>query len=97
MDGGGRETISERIYAIAVIAGDGIGREIMPEGIRALEAASRRHGFTLRQKWHDFAHCDYLLCPAWPDDAGKLEGRDRRPTLPGRTLPIRSVRSGRRR
>lgn len=44
MDGGGRETMSERIYDIAVIAGDGIGREVMPEGIRALEAASRRHG-----------------------------------------------------
>jgi isocitrate/isopropylmalate dehydrogenase len=38
--------MSERIYDIAVIAGDGIGREVMPEGIRALEAASRRHGFT---------------------------------------------------
>nr|WP_305851976.1 MULTISPECIES: hypothetical protein [Shinella] len=36
--------MSERIYDIAVIAGDGIGREVMPEGIRALEAASRRHG-----------------------------------------------------
>ena len=28
-------------YRIAVIAGDGIGREVMPEGIAAMEAAAR--------------------------------------------------------
>ncbi|MDX1528173.1 MAG: tartrate dehydrogenase [Gammaproteobacteria bacterium] len=31
-------------YRIAVIPGDGIGKEVMPEGIRALEAAGRRFG-----------------------------------------------------
>jgi len=31
-------------YRIAVIAGDGIGKEVMPEGVRALEAASSRFG-----------------------------------------------------
>jgi len=31
-------------YKIAVIEGDGIGREVVPEGIRVLEAAARaRH------------------------------------------------------
>ena len=29
---------------IAVIAGDGIGKEVMPEGLRCLEAAARRYG-----------------------------------------------------
>ena len=29
---------------IAVIPGDGIGREVVPEGIRVLEAAGRRFG-----------------------------------------------------
>ena len=48
-----------RNYTIAVIAGDGIGKEVMPEGIRALEAAASRFGFTLEQQWHDFASCDY--------------------------------------
>ena len=34
-------------YSIAVIAGDGIGNEVVPEGMRVLEAAGRRFGFTL--------------------------------------------------
>jgi tartrate dehydrogenase/decarboxylase / D-malate dehydrogenase len=34
-----------RTYHIAVIPGDGIGREVVPEGIRVLEAAGRRFGF----------------------------------------------------
>jgi len=29
---------------IAVIPGDGIGKEVMPEGVRALEAAARKFG-----------------------------------------------------
>ncbi|MDC1120186.1 tartrate dehydrogenase [bacterium] len=32
---------------IAVIAGDGIGKEVMPEGIRAVEAASSKFGISL--------------------------------------------------
>ncbi len=48
-----------RHYKIAVIPGDGIGKEVMPEGVRALEAAARAHGFTLDLRWHDFACCDY--------------------------------------
>jgi tartrate dehydrogenase/decarboxylase / D-malate dehydrogenase len=39
-------------YRVAVIAGDGIGREVVPEGIAALEAAARRYGFTL--EWREF-------------------------------------------
>lgn len=31
-------------YRIAVIAGDGIGKEVMPEGLRVMEAAARRFG-----------------------------------------------------
>ena len=30
-------------HKIAVIAGDGIGREVMPEGVRVMEAAAARH------------------------------------------------------
>ena len=29
---------------IAVIAGDGIGKEVMPEGIRVMEAAASKYG-----------------------------------------------------
>ncbi len=52
---------SNRVYRIAVIPGDGIGKEVMPEGVRALEAVAKRHGFEIRQEWHDFASCDYYL------------------------------------
>ena len=33
-------------YRVAVIAGDGIGKEVVPEGIAAMEAAARRYGFS---------------------------------------------------
>ena len=39
-------------YRIAVIPGDGIGKEVMPEGIRVLDAVSRRFGFALT--WDQF-------------------------------------------
>jgi tartrate dehydrogenase/decarboxylase/D-malate dehydrogenase len=39
-------------YRIAVIAGDGIGREVVPEGMRVLEAAARRFDFAF--DWHEF-------------------------------------------
>ena len=41
-----------KTFNIAVIAGDGIGKEIVPEGIRVLEAAGTRFGFALH--WHEF-------------------------------------------
>ena len=42
-------------HSIAVIPGDGIGKEVMPEGVRALEAAARGHGVTLELTEFDFA------------------------------------------
>ena len=39
-------------HKIAVIPGDGIGKEVVPEGIRVLEAAARRFGITL--EWTQF-------------------------------------------
>ena len=39
-------------YRIAVIEGDGIGHEVVPEGIRVLEAAARR--FELSFSWQHF-------------------------------------------
>jgi tartrate dehydrogenase/decarboxylase/D-malate dehydrogenase len=35
-------------YTIATIPGDGIGKEVVPEGIRVLEAAGRRFGIELK-------------------------------------------------
>jgi len=47
-------------HRIAVIAGDGIGREVMPEGLRALDAAARRFGIALQLDEFDFANCEYF-------------------------------------
>ena len=48
-------------YRIAVIAGDGIGQEVMPEGVRVLEAAAKRCDIGLSLDTFDFASCDYYL------------------------------------
>ncbi len=45
-------------HRIAVIPGDGIGKEVVPEGIRVLEAAGRKHGIELQ--WEHFPwSCEY--------------------------------------
>ena len=49
-----------RKYKVAVIPGDGIGKEVVPEGQKALEAAARKHGFTLDWKHFDWS-CDRFL------------------------------------
>ena len=46
---------------IAVIAGDGIGQEVAPEGLRVLEAVARRYKLDLQFTHFDWAHCDYYL------------------------------------
>jgi tartrate dehydrogenase/decarboxylase/D-malate dehydrogenase len=53
--------LSNRSYRVAVIAGDGIGREVVPEGVRVLEKAAHRFEFNLTLDTHDFASCDYYL------------------------------------
>jgi len=47
----------ERIYKIAAIPGDGIGKETVPEGLRVLEAAATRFGFALKTTEYDWS-CD---------------------------------------
>ncbi len=45
-------------YRIAVIPGDGIGREVVPEGIRVLEAVAQRFG--VRFQWDHYPwSCEY--------------------------------------
>jgi tartrate dehydrogenase/decarboxylase/D-malate dehydrogenase len=46
-------------HRIAVIAGDGIGPEVVPEGIRVLDAAARSFGLDLHYDHFEFASCDY--------------------------------------
>ena len=47
------------LFSIAVIAGDGIGTEVMPQGVRVLEAAARRLGLNLGLDHFEFASCAY--------------------------------------
>ena len=44
-----------RIHKIAVIEADGIGHEVVPEGIRVLEKAARKFGFSLRFRNFDWS------------------------------------------
>jgi tartrate dehydrogenase/decarboxylase/D-malate dehydrogenase len=46
-------------HRIAVLPGDGIGKEVVPEGLRVLEAAARRFNINLQFDHFDFASCDY--------------------------------------
>lgn len=69
----------EQTFRIAVIAGDGIGKEVMPEGLRALDAAAARFGLKLDYLPVDWGSCDYYartgeMLPA--DWKTQLEGVD---------------------
>jgi tartrate dehydrogenase/decarboxylase / D-malate dehydrogenase len=61
---------------IAVIPGDGIGKETVPEGVRVLDAAARKFGLDLHFDHFDFASCDHFvkhgaMLPAdWKDRIG---------------------------
>ena len=52
-------TPNHRTHRIAIIPGDGIGKEVMPEAVRALHACSRRFGFQLELMPVAWASCDY--------------------------------------
>jgi tartrate dehydrogenase/decarboxylase/D-malate dehydrogenase len=49
---------ARRTHRIAVIPGDGIGKETTPEGVRVLEAAGRRFGIGFEWREFDWS-CDY--------------------------------------
>jgi len=65
-----------RHYRIAVIPGDGIGKEVVPEGLRAVTTVADLYGFTLVFDHFDFASCDYFLehGQMMPDDWKALIG-----------------------
>ena len=66
-------------YKIAVIPGDGIGKEVMPEGLRVLEAAAQRFGIALEFTPIEWASCDYYAAHGqmMPDDwKAQLETMD---------------------
>ena len=66
-------------YKIAVIPGDGIGKEVIPEGLRVLEAAAKRFDIALQFTHIEWASCDYYAAHGqmMPDDwKAQLEGMD---------------------
>jgi tartrate dehydrogenase/decarboxylase/D-malate dehydrogenase len=64
---------------IAVIPGDGIGKEVMPEGLRVLKAAGERFGIDLAFTPIEWASCDWYAKTGamMPDDwKQQLAGHD---------------------
>ncbi|WP_114949187.1 tartrate dehydrogenase, partial [Microvirga calopogonii] len=66
-------------YRLAVIPGDGIGKETTPEGVRVLEAAAKKFGFDLQLDHFDFSSYDYyakhgrMLPEDWKEQIGSHE------------------------
>ena len=64
-------------YNIASIAGDGIGKEVLPEGLRVLKDVALKHQFKINFTEYDFASCDYyekhgkMLPDDWKEKLGK--------------------------
>ena len=64
-------------YKIASIAGDGIGKEVLPEGRKILKEVAKQHQFKLTIDEFDFASCDYyekhgkMLPDDWQEKIGK--------------------------
>ena len=65
-----------RKHRIAVIAGDGIGTEVMPEGLLVLDAAARKFGIDLQFDHFDFSSWNYfekhgqMLPDDWKEQIG---------------------------
>ena len=65
-----------RKHRIAVIAGDGIGTEVMPEGLLVLDEAARKFGIDLQFDHFDFSSWNYfekhgqMLPDNWKDQIG---------------------------
>ena len=68
---------AKKTYRIAVIPGDGIGKEVMPEGLRVLEAAAKKHGVAVQFDHFDFSSYDYyekhgkMMPDDWKEQIGK--------------------------
>jgi len=45
-----------KVFRIAAIAGDGIGKEVLPEGLRVLEQAAKKWQLDLSIEVLDWAH-----------------------------------------
>jgi tartrate dehydrogenase/decarboxylase/D-malate dehydrogenase len=55
-----KDTNSNRVLNIALIPGDGIGQEVVPEGVRVLEVLAARYGFQIEFETFPYG-CQYYL------------------------------------
>lgn len=73
------DSSSPRRYRIAAIPGDGIGKEVLPEGLRVLRAAADTFGFELEVEDFDFACVEYyeehgeMMPPDWKEKLLKFD------------------------
>ena len=70
---------TKKTFKIAAIPGDGIGKEVMPEGQRVLDVACKRFGIELQYTNIEWASCDYYqahgdMMPAdWKQQLGGMD------------------------
>ncbi|KAI5458816.1 hypothetical protein BGZ63DRAFT_392089 [Mariannaea sp. PMI_226] len=68
-----------RALKIAVIPGDGIGVEVMPYGVRCLQAVAQKCNLSLEFENFQFSSCDYyekhgtMLPPDWKETLAKFD------------------------
>lgn len=68
-----------RVHHIAAIPGDGIGKEVVPEGLRILQTAAAAFGFTIDVEEFGYASADYyvqngqMLPDGWFDQLKKFD------------------------
>lgn len=68
-----------QLHRIAAIPGDGIGKEVMPEGLRVLQAAATRFKLPLQITPIDWASCDWyaktgqMMPDDWKDQIGGMD------------------------
>jgi len=66
-------------FDIAVIPGDGIGKEVVPEGLRVLEVAAERFDIGLKFTDHEFSSAEYyaehgqMMPDDWKDRLGSAD------------------------
>ena len=83
----GRSGARMRRHTIAVLPGDGIGAEVVAQGLRVLDASSQREGFEVDRKVYPYGADHYL---ATRRDAARV-GASRRWAGPRRSSSARSA------
>ena len=66
-------------YNVAVIAGDGIGKEVMPEGLKIVKAAAGKFGLNIEFHTFEWGGCDYyetygkMMPDDWKDQVADMD------------------------